>query len=238
MYLRDDSIRDLCNRDMHLFPAHARDTCPKTAMLHVARRRNRLNRPLAVAWNVDLRHFGRKARGGILVVDPVMAWGSTATMGPKDLLDAIDRASRAGARLDEKTGRLWERLSCRCQALMLALSPPQLSRALFGFHRARYTGSELLSAAGEALLSERDWEGDEGDEADVHQLGRHVAMSANDVAMLLKAFSKHRYAENSAMDLLLHRREYCGVCSTHPVGKTWNDSNLQVFFGFAKILYK
>lgn len=163
-----------------------------------------------------VRSFGKKRggyRGGILVLDPVMAWGSTASMGPKQLLDAIDRASRAGATLSHGSNhqQLWERLSCRCQALMLALSPPELCRALFGFHRARCSDAELLAAACDALLSEKNWDFDEGDGtdatfSDMHKLGNHTAMSANDVAMLLKAFSKHGYKDNlDAIDFLLHR---------------------------------
>lgn len=162
------------------------------------------------------RSFGKKRggyRGGILVLDPVMAWGSTASMGPKQLLDAIDRASRAGATLSgDGHQQLWERLSCRCQALMLALSPQELCRALFGFYRARCSDGDLLNAACDALLSEKDTDvGHQGDAQcetfyDVHKLGTHTSMSANDVAMLLKAFSKHGYKDNlDAIDFLLHR---------------------------------
>ena len=172
-------------------------------------------RGMGVAW------FGSKARrGGILVVDPVIAWGSTASMGPKQLLDAVDRASRAGAVLKgpatskSSSQRLWERLSCRCQALMMSLSPEELSRALFGFHRARCSDIDLLSAACDALLSEKiDESNEDADETeaalfDTHKLGTHTPMSANDVAMLLKAFSKHNYKENlEAIDFLLRRAQ-------------------------------
>ncbi len=160
------------------------------------------------------RSFAKRGgiRGGILVLDPIMAWGSTASMGPKQLLDAIDRASRAGATLERGSHQqLWERLSCRCQALMLALSPQELCRALFGFHRARCSDVDLLNAACDALLSERDMDSDQEDGTDntfseMHKLGTHTSMSANDVAMLLKAFSKHGYSDNlNAIDFLLHR---------------------------------
>ena len=163
------------------------------------------------------RSFGKSSRGGyrggILVLDPVMAWGSTASMGPKQLLDSIDRASRAKVTFETQRD-LWERLSCRCQALMLALSPQELCRALFGFYRARCSDAELLSAACDALLSEKDTDLDDPSHlddtadivCDVHRLGTHTSMSPNDVAMLLKAFSKHGYKDNlHAIDLLLNR---------------------------------
>ena len=153
------------------------------------------------------RYFATKRRGrsGILVLDPVMAWGATAPMGTKQLLDAVDRASRAGRKVSGHED-LWERLSCRCQALMLALSVQELSRALFGFYRASYTDKELLATAGEALLSEKIYD-EEATETilEAHKLGKHAPMSANDVAMLLKAFSKHGYKDLKVIDHLLQR---------------------------------
>lgn len=153
------------------------------------------------------RYFAtkRRARSGILVLDPVMAWGATAAMGTKQLLDAVDRASRASRGRLCGHEDLWERLSCRCQALMLALSVQELSRALFGFYRASYTNEELLATAGEALLSEKMDEEATETILEAHKLGKHTPMSANDVAMLLKAFSKHGYKDLKVIDHLLHR---------------------------------
>ncbi|CAE7362111.1 Fubp1 [Symbiodinium natans] len=142
-------------------------------------------------------------------------------MGPKQLLDAIDRASRAGVGLESNVSevsaaqrtQLWERLSCRCQALMLCLSPQQLCRALFGFHRARCHDEELLHSACEALLSEEGAVYDEPqnpedleDEFGVQKLGTHAVLSANDVAMLLKALSRFHYTKHpEVLDFLLQR---------------------------------
>ena len=84
------------------------------------------------------------------------------------------------------------------QSLMLALTPSELCRALFGFHRARCSDPELLAAVSEVLVSEAELE-----EEGVQKLGV-AQMSANDVAMLFKAFSKHGYAPHQAsVDALL-----------------------------------
>lgn len=128
-----------------------------------------------------------KSRGGLLVCDPLLAWGSTGGMGVKELLDAVDRAERAAAGSHKA---LWERLSCRAQALLPELSAPELCRALFAFHRARHRDEELLGAACEAMLGEEDCKAGN-------------SLSANDAALLMKALSRHGYAHLAAVDHLL-----------------------------------
>mmetsp|Transcript_89959 Transcript_89959/g.262939 ORF Transcript_89959/g.262939 Transcript_89959/m.262939 type:complete len:407 (-) Transcript_89959:50-1270(-) len=130
------------------------------------------------------RHAARSARGSVLVRDPLSTWGATASMGVRQLLDAVDHAERA------KTGAhrtLWERLSCRTQALAPDLTAQELCRALFGFHRARYRDKSLLQAACDAVQ--------------VDQPGQDLA--ANDVVLLLKVLSKHDFAHVPTVDFLL-----------------------------------
>jgi len=136
------------------------------------------------------RAAGRTPRGGRLVRDPLATWGATAKMGPKELLGAVDHAAKnAGAATGAHHG-LWERLSCRAQALAPDLTAPELCRALFGFYRARLRGdASLLHAARDAILSERP--------------GRHL--SANDTALMLKALSKHGFDDAEVADFLLYR---------------------------------
>ena len=137
------------------------------------------------AW----RHGGRRERtsnrGGLLVRDPLATWGATATMGASELLDAVDRAERSRS----SSHALWERLSCRTQALLPDLTAAELCRALFGFHRARLRDEGLLEAACEAVRAERP--------------GRDL--SAGDAALLLKALSKHAFPHLPTADLLLRR---------------------------------
>ncbi|CAE8617229.1 unnamed protein product [Polarella glacialis] len=192
----------------------------------------------------------------------MMTWGATASMGPRELLDAVDRAGQAGAGLhqerpqqmprimsdssnmsrqsrprpravrvvaDDEKRRLWERLSCRCQALLPELTPQELCRALFGFHRARWVDEALLSAACEELLeaestreeegSQRDESGSEPQELSSGSEGLRRRLTANDAALLFKALAKHGYRENlPALDLLLRQagQELDGAVAATP----------------------
>eukprot|EP00439_Symbiodinium_sp_Y106_P040174 s293_g4.t3 len=122
------------------------------------------------------RSGSRRNPGGLLVCDPLMAWSATASMGPNQLLDAIDRASRAGVGLE-----------ANAPELVLSLA--------------------LLSDDG-AVYDESYNPGDLEDEFGVQKLGTHAVLTANDVAMLLKAFSRFGYTKNpEAMEFLLQRAE-------------------------------
>lgn len=129
----------------------------------------------------------RSTRGVLLVRDPLSAWGSTGSMNTAALLDAIARAERA------RTGdhrALWERLSCRAQALLPDFTASELCRVLFAFHRVRCRDEGLLRASCEALLAgDRPAQG----------------LLANDVALIFKALSKHGFHHPGAMHFLLQQ---------------------------------
>ena len=109
-------------------------------------------RPLRHRLVRDVRHLASasRARTGVLVRDPLLTWGTTASMGVPELINSVDRAERAKVQLRP----MWERLSCRAQALIPDLNAVELTRVLFSFHRARYVDEGLLIAACEATTEE------------------------------------------------------------------------------------
>lgn len=140
---------------------------------------------------IGTRGFG--GRGGTLVRDPLSTWGATSQMGTRELLEAVDRAERA--RTGSNTA-LWDRLSCRSQALLPDFSASETCRVLFAFYRARYKDDGLLHTASEAILKERPGQ----------------KLLANDIALLMKAFSKHNYGDIAVVDFLL-------TCAKHQMPK-------------------
>lgn len=169
--------------------------------------RNQGEADISPAPCVVHRRALRTRGGSVIVRDPLSAWGTTAKMNTRDLLDAVDRAgaatvgmaagessssssSPAGRRGAPRQRVLWERLSCRAQALLPEFTAPELCRLLFAFHRARYRDEGLLDAACEAVLTE--------------PLGER-GMLGNDAALLLKALARHRHTHLPALDHLLWR---------------------------------
>eukprot|EP00927_Polykrikos_kofoidii_P049768 TRINITY_DN43781_c0_g1_i1.p1 TRINITY_DN43781_c0_g1~~TRINITY_DN43781_c0_g1_i1.p1 ORF type:complete len:494 (+),score=64.52 TRINITY_DN43781_c0_g1_i1:104-1483(+) len=157
----------------------------------------------------------RTRSGSVVVRDSLSALGTTSQMGTRDLLDAVDRASAAASgkastgattrpsggdnssassspsrRRGAQQRLLWERLSCRAQALLPDFTAAELCRVLFAFHRARHQDEGLLDAACEAILTE--------------PLGQ-TGILGNDAVLLFKALSRHRHRHTIALEHLLKR---------------------------------
>eukprot|EP00746_Dinoflagellata_sp_MGD_P025041 gnl/MRDRNA2_/MRDRNA2_158830_c0_seq1.p1 gnl/MRDRNA2_/MRDRNA2_158830_c0~~gnl/MRDRNA2_/MRDRNA2_158830_c0_seq1.p1 ORF type:complete len:446 (+),score=66.70 gnl/MRDRNA2_/MRDRNA2_158830_c0_seq1:59-1339(+) len=133
------------------------------------------------------RAFGRVSKP-MVIRDPKSMWRDTSTMGNKELVDAVDKAARLRHATAHESD-LWERLSCRAQALAPDFQAQDLCRVLFAFHRARRRELSLLETACECIVEERPGQD----------------LSANDIALVLKALSKHEFAHILAVDHLLHR---------------------------------